>query len=169
MDDSYAIRLAKTKLRDAYSKGDVNGVLSVFADGFADASADLASFYGVEARAVLKHRLKNLFAKYDAQLAVTIISIRVEGPMAFDWGWHKLTLTSKKGGRSITTRTRYLEIWQKDTKAKWKIAIYFDNVDVPPQMPPKEVLGNLRGKSAVRARRSTKGKRLKAGRLSLGR
>jgi len=164
MDDSYAIRLAKTKLRDAYGEGSVNGVLTVFADGFADASAGLASFYGVEARAVLKHRLKKLFAKYDAQLAVTIISIRVEGPMAFDWGWHKLTLTPKKGGRSITSRTRYLEIWQKDTSGKWKIAIYFDNADVPPQMPPKEVLAELRGRRGVRALGSMKGKRSKTGR-----
>ena len=163
-DDSYAIRLAKTKLRDAYSEGSVNGVLSVFADGYADASTGLASFYGVEARAVLKHRLKKLFAKYEAQLVVTIISIRVEGPIAFDWGWHKLTLTPKKGGRSITTRTRYLEIWQKDSSRKWKIAIYFDNVDVQPQMPPKEVLGELRGRRALRARRSVKGKHSKAGR-----
>jgi ketosteroid isomerase-like protein len=144
MDDSYAIRLAKTKLRDAYSKGDVNAVLSVFADGYSDMSADLASFYGIEARAVLKHRLKKLFAHYDAQLAVTIISIRVQGPIAFDWGWHTLTLTPKKGGRSITNRTRYLEIWQKEPDGKWKIAIFFDNVDVPPQMPPKEVLKELR-------------------------
>jgi ketosteroid isomerase-like protein len=160
MDDNYAIRLAKTKLRDAYSEGNVNGVLSVFADGYSDMSAGLASFYGVEARAVLKHRLKELFAKYDAQLAVTIISIRVQGPMAFDWGWHKLTLTSKKGGRSITTRRRYLEIWQKDASGKWKIAIYFDNVDVPPQMPPKEVLAELGG-AAARARRSVPRKRSK--------
>ena len=106
MNDSYAIRLAKTKLRDAYCEGNVNRVLSVFADGYNDMSAGLASFYGIEARAVLKHRLRNLFTKYDAQLAVTIISIRVEGPMAFDWGWHKLTLTPKKVGRSITKRTR---------------------------------------------------------------
>ena len=162
MDDSYAIRLAKTKLRDAYGEGDVDGVLSVFADGFSDASAGLASFYGPEARAVLKHRLTNLFSKYNAQLAVTIISIRVQGPMAFDWGWHKLILTPKKGGRSITTRTRYLEIWQKDTKGKWKIAIYFDNVDVPPQMPPKEVLVELRGRPSAQARRSVTGKRLTA-------
>ena len=113
MSDSYAIRLAKTKLRDAYCEGNLNGVLSVFADGYSDMSAGFASFYGVEARAVLKHRLRNLFARYDAQLAVTIISIRVHGPMAFDWGWHKLTLTPKKGGRSVTTRTRYLEILAK--------------------------------------------------------
>jgi ketosteroid isomerase-like protein len=162
MDDVYAIRLAKTKLRDAYREGSVKGVLSVFADGFSDASAGLASFYGPEARAVLKHRLTSLFAKYEAKLAVTIISVRVEGSMAFDWGWHKLTLTPKKGGRSVTTRARYLEIWQKDTSGKWKIAIYFDNVDVPPQMPPKDVLVELRGRSPGRARRSVTGKRQSA-------
>jgi ketosteroid isomerase-like protein len=161
MDDNYAIRLAKTKLRDAYSEGNVNGVLSVFADGYSNMSAGLASFYGVEARAVLKHRLKDLFAKYDAQLAVTIISIRVQGPIAFDWGWHTLTLTPKKGGRSITKRTRYLEIWQKDARGKWKIAIYIDNLDVPSQMPPKEVLAELRGGAAARARRSVPRKRSK--------
>ena len=99
MDDRYAIRLAKTKLRDAYSKGDVNGVLSVFGDGYSDMSAGLASFYGGEARLVLKHRLKRLFARYKAQLAVTIISIQVQGLLAFDWGWHQVTLTPKKGGK----------------------------------------------------------------------
>ena len=84
MDDRYAIRLAKTKLRDAYSAGHVNGVLSVFGEGYSDVSDGLASFYGKEARAVSKHRLKALFAKYNAQLAVTIISIRVQGTLAFD-------------------------------------------------------------------------------------
>jgi ketosteroid isomerase-like protein len=164
MDDGYAIRLAKTKLRDAYNEGDVNGVLSVFGNGYSDMSAGLASFYGVEARAVLKHRLKKLFARYDAKLAITIISIGVHGPLAFDWGWHRLTLTPKKGGKSTTTRTRYLEIWQKGADGNWKIAIFFDNMDIPPQMPPKEVLAELGGGRAVgvprpgRRRRSTAGK-----------
>jgi ketosteroid isomerase-like protein len=163
MDDSYAIRLAKTKLRDAYDKGNVKAVLSVFADRYSDMSAGLASFYGTEARAVLKHRMKSLFARYDAQLAVTIISIGVHGPLAFDWGWHRLTMTPKKGGKSITTRTRYLEIWQKGADGNWKIAIFFDNVDIPPQMPPKEVLAELGGRGVGvrrpgRRRRSTVGK-----------
>jgi len=161
MDDSYAIRLAKTKLRDAYNNGSVNGVLSVFADGYSDRSAGLASFYGAEARAVLKQRMKNLFARYDAQMAVTIISIRVHGPLAFDGGWHRLTLRPKQGGRSITTRTRYLEIWQRGADEKWKIAIFFDNVDVPPQMPPKEVLAELGGRRTVGARRPVRRKRSK--------
>jgi ketosteroid isomerase-like protein len=106
-------------------------------------SAGLASFYGTEAKAVLKHRLKKLFMRYDVELAVTIISIRVQGPLAFDWGWHKLTLTPRKGGRSIATRTRYLEIWQRNAAGEWKIGIFLDNLDVPPQMPPKEVLAEM--------------------------
>ena len=163
MDDGYAIRLAKTKLRDAYSKGNVKEVLSVFGDGYADMSSGLASFYGVEARSVLKHRMKTLFARYDAQLAVTIISIQVQGPLAFDWGWHKVTLTPKKGGRSITTRTRYLEIWQKGADAHWKIAIFIDNVDVPPQMPAKEVLAELRNGRALSSRPSVRRRKSKLG------
>jgi ketosteroid isomerase-like protein len=143
MDDAYAIRLTKTELRDAYNQGNVKRALAVFADAYSDMSAGLASFYGTEAKTVLKHRLKKLFMRYDVELAVTIISIRVQGPLAFDWGWHKLTLTPKKGGRSITTRTRYLEIWQKDAAGQWKIAIFLDNLDVPPQMPPKEVLAEM--------------------------
>ena len=163
MDDSYAIRLAKTKLRDAYRKGDVNGVLSVFGDGYSDMSAGLASFYGAEARAVLKHRLTKLFARYDAQLAVTIISISIQGSLAFDWGWHRLTLTPKKGGRSTTTRTRYLEIWQKGNDGNWKIAIFLDNVDVPPQMPPREVLSELRHGLGKGSRRSGRSRRSQIG------
>jgi len=163
MDDSYAIRLAKTKLRDAYSKGNVKEVLDVFADGYADMSSGLASFYGAEARSVLKHRMKALFARYDAQLVVTIISIRVQGPMAFDWGWHKVTLTPKKGGRSVTARTRYLEIWQKGAGENWKIAIFIDNVDVPPQMPPKEVLAELASRPRMASRRSGRRRRSKTG------
>ena len=161
MDDSYAIRLAKTKLRDAYDEGDLNSVLSVFADGYSDMSAGLASFYGTEAQAVLKHRMKKLFARYHAQLAVTIISIQVQGPLAFDWGWHKLTLKPKKGGKAISRRPRYLEIWQKGADGHWKIAIFLDNVDVPPQMPPKEVLAELRNGLAVSSRPSVRRRRSK--------
>jgi ketosteroid isomerase-like protein len=144
--DVYAIRLAKTAFRDAYNKGDAKGVLAVFADGFGEMSAGLASFHGAEARAVLRHRLKRLFAGHRAKLSVTIISIRVQGQLAFDWGWHKLTLRPKNGGQLITTRKRYLEIWQKQDDGKWKIVIFFDNEDVPPEMPPKEVLLELRSK-----------------------
>jgi len=153
MDDVYAIRLAKTELREAFRAGSVNRVLAVFGDGFADMSGGQASFFGPEASAVLRHRLKKLFASYRAHLAVTIISISVQGAMAFDWGWHTLTLTPKKRGRTTVTRTRYLEIWQKDSEGRWRIGIFFDNPDLPPKMPPKEVLAAMGKRQAQDGRR----------------
>ena len=156
MDDAYAIRLAKTELREAYRTGNVNRLLAVFADGFGDMSGGHPSFFGVEARAVLRHRMKVLFASYRARLAVTIISIRIQGALAFDWGWHTLTLIPRKGGRQTVTRTRYLEIWQKDAEGKWKIGIFLDNLDLPPRMPPKEVLAALGPKRLARRRRPAK-------------
>ncbi len=159
MDDSYAIRLAKTELRDGYNTGDVDRVLSVFGDGYSDMSAGRASFYGEEAKAVLRHRLTKLFARHRAQLAVTIISIGVAGSLAFDWGWHKLTLTPRKGGRPKTTRTRYVEIWQKQADGQWKIGIFLDNLDFPPAMPPREVLQAMAAHQPTRVRRAPARKR----------
>ncbi len=153
MDDAYAIRLAKTELRDGYNTGDVDRVLSVYGDAYSDMSAGLASFYGAEAKMVLRHRVTKLFARYRARLAVTIISIGIQGGLAFDWGWHKLTLTPRRGGSPRTTRTRYLEIWKKQPDGKWKIAIFFDNLDVPPEMPPRSVLSELAAKRPTPSRR----------------
>src|SRR2546421_9729978 len=98
MDDAYAIRLAKTELRDAYNRADVNGVLAVFADGYSGMLAGLASFYGTEAHAVLRYRMKQLFPPYPAQRAVTIISVRLQRPLGFDSGWHQVTPTAQTGG-----------------------------------------------------------------------
>jgi len=158
MNDAYAIRLAKTELREGYNTGKAEQVVSVYGDVFSDMSAGCSSFYGGEAKAVFRHRLTELFANYRAHLAVTIISIGIEGSMAFDWGWHTLTLTPKSGGRPKTIRTRYLEIWKKQPDGPWKIAIFFDNLDRPPAMPPKEVTRSLfatgsRGGTTTRERR----------------
>jgi ketosteroid isomerase-like protein len=140
LDDVQAIRLAKTELRDAYRSGSTKRVMALVSDSYCDMSAGHASFYGIEAKEVLRHRLRELFARYRVELAVTIISIQVFGNTAFDWGWHKLTLKPRKRGKTVTERTRYLEIWQKEADGKWRLAIFLDNRDVSPQMPPPSVL-----------------------------
>jgi hypothetical protein len=54
-------------------------------------------------------------------------------------------------------RTRYLEIWQKEEDGQWRIAIFIDNVDVPPQMPPSKVLLTLSGRAKLsQSRKGTK-------------
>lgn len=160
MTDVDAIRLAKTVFRDGYKRGNVDSILSVFGDGFSDMSDGHPSFYGTEAPAVMRHRLRRLFAKYRARMVVTMFSIVIEGGLALDRGQHALTLTPRKGGRPRTTRTRYLEIWKKNQQGQWKIAVYIDNLDLPPEMPPREVMLTLRQKQPSRLRRGSRVKRV---------
>jgi RNA polymerase sigma-70 factor (ECF subfamily) len=56
MNDIYAINAAKTEFREAYNTGDVDRLLSVLADGFADLSAGFLSFFGDEAKSVFLKR-----------------------------------------------------------------------------------------------------------------
>lgn len=136
MDDIQAINVGKTGFREGYNAGDVEQVLSVFADALTDMSDGEPSFWGPEAKAVLRHRLTELFAKYAATMKVTIGEIRVAGDTAWSWGWHDLTLLPRQGGEAITRRERYVEIWNKDKRKNWKITLYISSRDLPPAMPP---------------------------------
>ena len=139
MNDIYAINAAKAEFREGYNTGDVDRLLSIFADGFTDLSADVPSFFGDEAKSVLRSRTANLFQNYRATLVVTITSIRVVQTTAYDFGCHTFTLVPRKGGEPITSRRRYFELWHKGADAKWRIELFIDNPDLPPAMPDCEI------------------------------
>lgn len=140
MSDEEAISLAKTEFREAYNTGDVERLLSVFADSFTDMSEGEASFYGAEAKTALRWRATNLFREYTATMEVIIIAVVVLGDAAYDWGWHKLTLIPRSGSEPILMRSRYCEIWQKNEAGKWQIRIFMDNKDHEPEMLPEEAI-----------------------------
>ena len=85
-------------------------------------------------------RLTSLFERFTVKLTVIVIEIRLQGDVAYDYGWHDWTLTPKGVGQSIRRRDRYVDIWRKDKKSNWKLWMYMDNRDVvdpfvPQQMP----------------------------------
>jgi ketosteroid isomerase-like protein len=139
MNDVYEINVAKARLRDAYNAGNVDLLLTAFADEFTDMSSGKPSFFGADAKSVFRMRMTNLFEQHQATLIVTIIAIRAFAGAAFDYGWHSLTLTPREGGESTTTRKRYFETWQKTSSGEWKINLYIDNVDVAPMMPDADI------------------------------
>jgi ketosteroid isomerase-like protein len=139
MNDVYEINVAKARLREAYNAGNVDLLMTVFADEFADMSSGKPSFFGADAKSVFRMRMTNLFEQHQASLIVTIIAIRVFANAAFDYGWHSLTLTPREGGEPSTTRKRYFETWQKTSSGEWKINLYIDNVDVAPMMPDADI------------------------------
>jgi ketosteroid isomerase-like protein len=134
MDDHTAILTAITDYREAFNNGDVERLLSVFAYEFTDMSFGVPSFFGEEARNVLRGRMSSLFEKYRAEMKISVVAVNVLGETAYDFGWHILTLVPKAGGDAITTRQRYMEVWGKQPDGSWKVELYMDNADVPPAM-----------------------------------
>jgi ketosteroid isomerase-like protein len=135
MDDLYAINLAKTEYREGFNNADPDRILSVFSEAPIHLPDGLPSFYGSEARDVMRTRLEKLFRQYRAEVAVIVAEVNISGAQAVDWGWHQFTLTPLAGGEVVTRRERYVELWQKQADDNWKIAWFINNQDLPPAMP----------------------------------
>jgi ketosteroid isomerase-like protein len=131
MDEIYRINVAKTEFREAYNRGDVNQLLSVFTDENAvNMSEGQPSNFGRAVMEGLRKSSAELFAEYSVELAVIIIEIIVFGDTAYDYGWHEFHLTPRNGGENIRRRQRYFELWKKDSAGDWKISLFINNSDV---------------------------------------
>ncbi len=140
MDDLYSINAAKSEFRDCFNLSDVSRLLAI-------ADADLVNFsdgqpceFGMSGLDNLKTRLENLFERFTAKLVVIVIEIRLQGDVAYDYGWHDLTLTPKDGGQPTRRRDRYVDIWRRNKEGKWKLWMYMDNQDVADPFRPGQTL-----------------------------
>ena len=141
MDDLRAINAAKSEFRDCFNFSDVSRLLAI-ADpemvNFSDGQPCEFRRGGLNA---LKTRLENLFERFTAKLVVIVIEIRLQGDVAYDYGWHELTLTPKGGGQPTHRRDRYVDIWWRNKEGKWKLRMYMDNQDVADPFQAEHTLG----------------------------
>jgi ketosteroid isomerase-like protein len=130
MDDLFAINAAKTEFREGFNLGDVSRVLAIADPDLVSFSDGQPSEFGGSGLEALKTRLTNLFERFTAKLSVIVIEIRLQGDVAYDYGWHDLTLMPKDGSQLIHRRDRYVDIWRRDKEGKWKLWMYMDNRDI---------------------------------------
>ncbi len=139
MDDFFAINAAKTEFRECFNLGDASRVLAIADPDLVSFSDGQPSEFGASGLEALKTRLTNLFERFTAKLSVIVIEIRFQGDVAYDYGWHDLTLTPKDGGESIRRRYRYVDIWRRNKKGNWKLWMYLDNQDVADPFRPDQI------------------------------
>ncbi len=140
MDDLYAINAAKSEFRDCFNLSDVSRLLAIADPGLVNFSDGQPCEFGMSGLDALKTRLENLFERFTAKLVVIVIEIRLQGDVAYDYGWHDLTLTPKDGGQPIRRRDRYVDIWRRNKEGKWKLWMYMDNQDVADAFRPEQTL-----------------------------
>jgi ketosteroid isomerase-like protein len=139
MDDLFAINAAKTEFREGFNLGDVSRVLAIADPDLVSFSDGQPSEFGVSGLEALKTRLSNLFERFTAKLSVIVIEIRLQGDVAYDYGWHDLTLTPKDTGQPTHWRDRYVDIWRKDKEGDWRLWMYMDNRDISDPFRPEQI------------------------------
>jgi len=140
MDDLYAINAAKSEFRDCFNLSDVSRLLAIADPDLVNFSDGQPCEFGMSGLDALKNRLESLFERFTAKLVVIVIEIRLQGDVAYDYGWHDLTLTPKDGGQATRRRDRYVDIWRRNKKGKWKLWMYMDNQDVADPFRPEQTL-----------------------------
>ena len=139
MDDLYAINTAKTEFGEGFNLGDSSRVLAIADPELINFTNGAPSEFGESGLKVFKTRLANLFEHFTAKLVVIVIEIRLQGNVAYDYGWHDLTLRPKDGSQPIRRRDRYVDIWRKDKEGKWRLWMYMDNQDVADPFRPEQI------------------------------
>jgi ketosteroid isomerase-like protein len=140
MDDLYAINAAKSEFRDCFNLSDVSRLLAIADPDLVNFSDGQPCEFGMSGLDGLKTRLENLLARFTAKLVVIVIEIRLQGDVAYDYGWHDLTLTPKDGGQPTRRRDRYVDNWRRNKEGKWKLWMYMDNQDVADPFRPEQTL-----------------------------
>jgi ketosteroid isomerase-like protein len=140
MDNLYAINAAKSEFREGFNLADTSRVLAIADPDLVNFSNGQPSEFGESGLNALKTRLANLFERFIAKLVVIVIEIRLEGDIAYDYGWHDLTLTPKDGGEPIRRRDRYVDIWRRNQEGNWKLWMYMDNQDVADPFRPEQTV-----------------------------
>ena len=136
MDELFAINAAKTEFREAFNHGDVARFLAIADPELVSFSHGQPSEFGKSGLDALEIRLRSLFERFTAKLAVIVVEIRIKGDVAYDYGWHDLTLTPKVGGQPIHRSDRYVDIWRKSDEGNWRLWMYMDNQDVADPFRP---------------------------------
>jgi len=140
MDELYAINVAKSEFRDCFNFSNTSRLLAIADPELVNFSDGQACEFGASGLASLKARLENLFERCTAKLEVIVIEIRLQGNVAYDYGWHDLTLTPKGGGQPMRRRDRYVDIWRRNKEGEWKLWMYMDNRDVADAFQPEQAV-----------------------------
>jgi ketosteroid isomerase-like protein len=130
MDDTLAINIGRTKIRDGYNDADFGLIRRVLDDDLVNFSDNAPCWFGSEGIGCLREQLTQMWAQFAVKYTVIIIEIQLKGDMATEYGWQIFELTPKAGGIASKKRERYVDIWQKKN-GEWKLTVHITNRDVP--------------------------------------
>jgi uncharacterized protein (TIGR02246 family) len=125
-EDIAAIKQLEADWRAGWLAGDVDALLSLFADDVALMPAGQPAVLGKEA---IRPLYESVFREYFIQSESKVVEIEASGSLGYLWGAYRLTATPKAGGAALHEEGKSLFIVKRSKDGAWKISRLIDNSD----------------------------------------
>ena len=121
--DVRAILSSIDRFAEALGRGDSATAVTTYADDLIYMPEGIATDHG---KAGTRDAFKAMVANYKVDLKVKTDEVTVCGPVAYDLGSVRMTLTPKSGGEARVIEKRFLEVWRKDPSG-WRVIRVMNN------------------------------------------
>ncbi len=116
-DAEAIIRTLHEEANVALSRGDVDSVMSVYANDVISMPPNQPPLLG---KAAIRSMWEGVLSNYSIEASVCVEEVEVTGPWAFERGTYQMTLTPNSGGPGIEDDGKYLDIVRQQADGSWK-------------------------------------------------
>lgn len=117
--DEEAIRAMHAAANAALSRGDLDGVMEVYAADVISMPANQPPLIG---RNAVRAMWQGVLEEYTVASSITVEEVVITGPWAYERGVYRLTLTSRRDGSVVEDDGKYLDIVRREPDGRWKYA-----------------------------------------------
>ena len=102
---------------EAFNRGDIDALISLYAEDVVAIPPDHPNIHGREAVAAW---LRTSFRTHRFHQELTNDEVHAGPDWAVMYGHLKLTVTPRDGGRSTTVSGKHMVVWRRDDRGAWK-------------------------------------------------
>ena len=128
--DVEALKEENRKYDDAFSSGNLDGLVALFTDDAVQMPNNAPIVVGKDE---IRSRAEENFANNTFKLTATVEDIKVSGDWAYVRG-NVINITTPKGdGADVTEEGKWIAVYQRQSDGSWKIYSEIWNLDAPSQ------------------------------------
>ena len=116
--DIEALKEENRKYDDAFSSGNLDGLVALFTDDAVQMPNNEPMIVGKDG---IRSRAEENFANNTFKLTGTVEDIKVSGDWAYVRGNNTIVITPKEGGEAVTDEGKWIAVYQRQSDGSWKI------------------------------------------------
>ena len=131
-EDVAAIAAVSKERADAFNQGNAAAIAAHFAEDALLMAPDKPTLKG---KAAVQSYYQQIFDEYETALKSNYDEVKVSGDLAYGRGFAEVLLTPKRGGQTVKSTAKYINIMKRQTDGTWITTHDIWNANEPPARP----------------------------------